>query len=287
LLLVGVLVFVLCGFILYGALKMMRLEAYRAALAASVLAMAVSPGNIIGFPLGIWALVVLRRRSVRAAFESIRSHPHSASALHDVDHPSAGGTAIQLPPRPRTELWKIGVAVLAFTLAFLLLASLVAMVASITLPALVRARHQAPQDAIQAPAETWRQFTTADQTISRDITTTPEKSWHIEASEARTVRLFEVGFPFENGFVVYRASIRTEQLEKGAYLEMWCRFPGRGEFFSRALDQVVSGSSDWTSCEARFVLKKGERPDLIRLNLAVNGPGQVWVRDVELAFVSH
>jgi hypothetical protein len=58
----------LSAFIIFAALKMMRLEARGAALAAGVLAILVTPGNIIGLPLGIWALVVLNRRDVHAAF---------------------------------------------------------------------------------------------------------------------------------------------------------------------------------------------------------------------------
>jgi hypothetical protein len=37
-------------------------------------------------------------------------------------------------------------------------------------------------------------------------------------------------------------------------------------------------------CVARcpFTLKAGERPDLIRLNIAFDGPGMLWVRNLEL-----
>jgi predicted Ser/Thr protein kinase len=54
--------FVLCSFLIYAALKMMRLEAYGAVIAGSIIAMLVTPTNCVGFPLGIWALVVLARR---------------------------------------------------------------------------------------------------------------------------------------------------------------------------------------------------------------------------------
>jgi serine/threonine protein kinase len=57
-----------CAFIIYAALKMMRLEARAAGLAAGVLAIIVTPGNLIGLPLGIWALMTLNRREVKAAF---------------------------------------------------------------------------------------------------------------------------------------------------------------------------------------------------------------------------
>jgi len=63
---------------------------------------------------------------------------------------------------------------------------------------------------------------------------------------------------------------------------MWCRLPGRGEFFSKGVDQAVEGTTDWVSCEIPFYLKKGQRPDLIKLNLAIEGSGKVWIRDVEL-----
>ena len=59
-------------------------------------------------------------------------------------------------------------------------------------------------------------------------------------------------------------------------------FPGKGEFFSRGLESPVSGSNDWGSDETPFFLKKGEKPDLIKLHLVVKGTGKIWVKDVEL-----
>jgi hypothetical protein len=58
------------GLIIFAALKMMRLEAYRWAVAGSILAMIITPGNIIGLPIGMWALVVLTSREVKSAFPS-------------------------------------------------------------------------------------------------------------------------------------------------------------------------------------------------------------------------
>lgn len=53
-----------------GALKMRRLESYGFAVAASILAIipCISPCCVLGLPFGIWALVVLSRDHVRAAF---------------------------------------------------------------------------------------------------------------------------------------------------------------------------------------------------------------------------
>ena len=76
--------------------------------------------------------------------------------------------------------------------------------------------------------------------------------------------------------------MKTEGLEGRAFLEMWCRLPGRGEFFSKGLQQTVSGTTDWARYEIPFYLKKNQRPDLIKLNLAVEGAGKIWLRNIEL-----
>ena len=132
-------------------------------------------------------------------------------------------------------------------------------------------------------AQTMKTFTTADPAISKDLVVTEDKTWLAECKKAQTIRLFEVEKPdAEQCVVTYRAKLKTENLTEQAYLEMWCRFPGRGEFFSRGLAHAVTGSNDWASYETPFFLKKGEKPDLIKLNLVVKGAGKVWVKDVEL-----
>jgi hypothetical protein len=76
--------------------------------------------------------------------------------------------------------------------------------------------------------------------------------------------------------------MKTEGLTGRAFLEMWCRLPGRGEFFSKGLNQAITGTTDWASYEIPFYLKKGHRPDLIKLNLVIEGRGKVSMKDVEL-----
>ncbi|MEN6366184.1 MAG: polysaccharide biosynthesis/export family protein [Thermoguttaceae bacterium] len=59
----------LCGMMMiFAALKMERLQAYGLAITASILAIIVSPSNLIGLPIGIWALVVLSNPDTRNAF---------------------------------------------------------------------------------------------------------------------------------------------------------------------------------------------------------------------------
>jgi hypothetical protein len=67
-LLLVVALFAFPAVMLIAGLKMKRLEGYWLAVAGSVLAMITSPGSLIGFPIGIWSLVVLSQRDVRAAF---------------------------------------------------------------------------------------------------------------------------------------------------------------------------------------------------------------------------
>ena len=54
----------------HGAWCMRRMTGYRTAVAASIVACIpfLTPWFVLGIPFGIWALVVLRRKDVRAAF---------------------------------------------------------------------------------------------------------------------------------------------------------------------------------------------------------------------------
>jgi len=58
------------AFIVVGAYRMMKLRSHGLAVAASIIAMipCVSPCCCLGLPFGIWALVVLFRPEVKAAF---------------------------------------------------------------------------------------------------------------------------------------------------------------------------------------------------------------------------
>ena len=139
-----------------------------------------------------------------------------------------------------------------------------------------------------------KKFTITDPTITKDVVV-DGGAWLANCTQAQSYRLFEVPEPgVEDCTVLYRAKLKTVGLTGKAYLEMWCRLPARGEFFSKGLNQTVTGSNDWVSCEIPFFLKKGEKPDLIRLNLAVVATGflfkkpitgKVWIKDVALVKV--
>ena len=127
-----------------------------------------------------------------------------------------------------------------------------------------------------------KKFSAPDAPISRDVKW-DQGAWVFESAEAQTIRLFEVTDPgVDQCMLIYRARLKTENVKGQAYLEMWCRFPGKGEFFSRGLQNPVSGSNDWASYETPFFLKKGEKPDLLKLNLVIKGSGKVWIKDPEV-----
>jgi hypothetical protein len=89
------------GMILFGALKMMRLESFAWANAASILAMIIGPGYLIGWPVGIWSLVTLARPEVQAGFRRRREAWRSARGRAD----SEGAPAVVARPAARAALW--------------------------------------------------------------------------------------------------------------------------------------------------------------------------------------
>ena len=96
------------------------------------------------------------------------------------------------------------------------------------------------------------------------------------------IRLFETGdIDIENARLTYQANIRTEGVEGQVYLEMWCSFTGKGEFFSRG----PSNTSDWhNKLDKRrpLLFTKGENPDNVKLNLVINGKGTAWIDDIRI-----
>jgi len=86
----------------------------------------------------------------------------------------------------------------------------------------------------------------------------------------------------EECMLTYRAQLKTKDVQGKAYLEMWCRLPGQGEFFSKGLHNAVKGTNDWASYEIPFYLKRGQKPDLVKLNLVIEGSGTIWIKDVQL-----
>ncbi len=134
------------------------------------------------------------------------------------------------------------------------------------------------------PPEEIKSYTPADQTIARDNVTVNGESWKINIDGESSVKLFElpVVSGIENCMLTYRAQMKAENLSGKAYLEMWCRLPGRGEFFSKGLKNPLTGTTGWTEHEVPFYLKKGQQPDLLKLNVFGKGQGTVHIKDIKV-----
>ena len=75
----------------------------------------------------------------------------------------------------------------------------------------------------------------------------------------------------------------TEQTASETRLQLRAEhFGDKGEFFSRGLQSPLSGTTDWSTGETPFFLKKGENPDNVKLNLVIDGKGTVWIDDIHL-----
>jgi len=126
-------------------------------------------------------------------------------------------------------------------------------------------------------------ITRTDIGVDKEITSDGNGSLRITANQPSTIRLYETGdINVENARLTYQAKVRTEGIQGKVYLEMWCQFTGKGEFFSRNMSTPLSGTTDWSTVETPFFLKKGENPDNVKLNLVIEGNGTVWIDDVHL-----
>jgi len=99
-----------------------------------------------------------------------------------------------------------------------------------------------------------------------------------------TVCLAEVTGPdIENAMLVYKAKVKSDLQGQGtAFLEMWAHVGG-GQFFSRGMNDVLQGKTDWKTIQTPFMFQKGQKPTKVTLNIVINGPGTVWVDDIVLS----
>lgn len=122
-----------------------------------------------------------------------------------------------------------------------------------------------------------------DVQFDKEISSDGKGSLKINATQPTVINLYEVrDIDIENARLMYQARVRTENIDGQVYLEMWCHFPGRGEFFSRGLQSPLTGTKDWITVETPFFMRKGEKPDYVKLNLVINGKGTAWIDDIRL-----
>jgi hypothetical protein len=120
--------------------------------------------------------------------------------------------------------------------------------------------------------------------LDKSVSSDGNGSIKIEASKPTTVTLYDIkDIQIDDTQLIYEAKIKSEGLSGQAYLEMWCMFRDKGEFFSKGFDTAIAGTTDWKTVSTFFLLKKNEIPDQIRLNIVVNGVGTVWIDDIHLS----
>ena len=106
----------------------------------------------------------------------------------------------------------------------------------------------------------------------------------ITTSKPLVIQLYSIDdLKVDDTQIIYEANVKSEGLSGQAYLEMWCVFKDKGEYFSRGFDSVISGNTDWKTIRTVFQLNKSEIPDQIKLNVVVNGVGTIWVDDIHLS----
>ncbi len=133
------------------------------------------------------------------------------------------------------------------------------------------------------PPETLRAFKPTEPTISKDLVKVEDQALVLEANEKTTVSLFEVNQPHvDQCILTYRAKAKADRLEGRAYLEMLCRLPRIGDHKVKGVDSALEGLGDWSLLETRVYLPEGQKPELLKLNLVMEGPGRVRMKDVEL-----
>jgi len=120
--------------------------------------------------------------------------------------------------------------------------------------------------------------------IATDTTVAIEglASVRVDTAWPTTVNLGEIdGLDVDGAKLLFTAQVRSAGLVGVAYLEMWAHF-GKKAYFSRGLDATIAGTGDWRRLEVPFLLRPGQRPDRVTLNLVIKGNGTVWVDDARL-----
>ena len=106
--------------------------------------------------------------------------------------------------------------------------------------------------------------------------------WRVYSDQKQNIRLFEIPVNnLEASRISFNTEAKAEEVFGSAHLEMWVNVPGKGEFFSKALDTPLRGNMDWSHYSAPFFLG-GEQPDRIRLELAFADKGTIYLRNVHI-----
>jgi len=258
---------VLSSVMIVAGLKMKRLEAYRLAVTGSILAILVSPGNVIGLPIGIWALVVLMRPEVRAAY-GLRAQ--TRRARHKLA--LAGATAVML-----------------------------VIAAGLSIGVYLHRQKTSAATGQRIVAEfDWPRLA-GEQRLLGGVPLEVDGRSVLKIENTNDLPLQLSLFTIEQPPITamrYAVSgeIKYENVEGDGYLEMWSYFPPlapglpEGQFFSRTLGAPgsdpmarITGSSSWRSFLLPFD-RTGttNAPTRLEINLFLPGRGVVFLGPIKL-----
>lgn len=141
-----------------------------------------------------------------------------------------------------------------------------------------------PEELLQFPLDSLNEvMAPGEVTLDSDVSSDGAGSIRVDATEPVVVPLLEVTFlDVQNAVLIYQARLRSENLDGYAYLQMTLHFPDDEEDSAQGRQQQVTGTTEWVTSSAPFFLQPGRQPDRVRLNLAVEGTGTVWIDDIHL-----
>jgi hypothetical protein len=161
---------------------------------------------------------------------------------------------------------------------------LVALAALLVLAAGCSKKADPPSDIEYFPADSKDRVVGADMvTVDPAVSSDGKGSLKITVEQPTTVQLYEVPEPkAENADIFYKAKLKAQDFGGDAYLQMVIHYPSGGQAEVQNYDKAIGGTTGWTAMEAKANIRKGQRPDVVRLNVILNGGGTVWVDDVHL-----
>ena len=143
---------------------------------------------------------------------------------------------------------------------------------------------EAPSDIEYFPADSKDGVVSADMvTVDPAVSFDGKGSLKITVEQPTTVQLYEVPSPkAENADIIYQAKLKAKDFGGDAYLQMLIHYPSGGEITAQNYEKAIGGTTEWVAMEVKANIRKGQKPEVVRLNLILNGGGTVWVDDVHL-----
>jgi hypothetical protein len=142
-----------------------------------------------------------------------------------------------------------------------------------------------PEEIARFPLDSITELATSEGVdIDTSATTDGVGSVRVDAGEPVTVTLLEVSdLDVQNNTLTIEARLRSQDLEGSAHIEMEIYLPGQEEpVRTPGLGRIVTGTTEWGVANTSFYFQPAQQPELVRLNLVVDGAGSVWVDEVRL-----